>query len=464
MIDKQSSLLGYSPTNETEKASFESKHDVPFFNNEQSSGFDRPHGPLIIGVAGGTASGKTTVCLKICEQLHCERVNIISMDSFYKPLTPEQRAKVADYNFDHPNAFDWDLLLKIMRDIAQGFVVEIPQYDFVTHSRTDELVVFYPGDIVMFEGILALHNPPLKNIFKMKLFVDADADTRLCRRLKRDIVERGRTAESVIDQYQKTVKLSYEMFAAPTKVDADIIIPHGGENKVAIDLLATHIRSQLHFRGRINISADNCNVPKPLNLEEKTEKDHISLSLLERLRSEQDMEGVQSIFIDPYHQMIFKHIQEALDSNLEVSIITLVQNSYLQRLTDELGITKVFYVPDSKELMESSSSYFESIVIPQLEGTHVFVIDAFTFSGNRVRAILIWIKEHITFVPKVSCISMICSQFGLTLLGHSFSFCQFYTLSQLEELNNTLELQDEATWIHSLLLKEKGRKLPFASN
>ncbi|MGH0181056.1 UNVERIFIED_CONTAM: hypothetical protein FKN15_005600 [Acipenser sinensis] len=195
--------------------------------------------PFLIGVAGGTASGKSSVCRKIMELLgqneidhHQRQVAILSQDSFYKVLTAEQKAKAlkGQFNFDHPDAFDNELILKTLREIVEGKTVQIPVYDFVTHSRKEETVTVYPADVVLFEGILMFYSQEIRDLFQMKLFVDTDADTRLSRRVLRDISERARDLEQVLTQYITFVKPAFEEFCLPTKKYADVIIPRGADN------------------------------------------------------------------------------------------------------------------------------------------------------------------------------------------------------------------------------------------
>ncbi|XP_022193145.1 uridine-cytidine kinase isoform X2 [Nilaparvata lugens] len=211
--------------------------------------------PFLIGVAGGTASGKSTVCKRIMEKLgqvdvdHTERqVVCISQDSFYRELTPENKLKAAkgQYNFDHPDAFNEDLILQTLQDILAGKKCQIPVYDYRTNSRTDQYITIYPADVVLFEGILVFYFPEVRDLFHMKLFVDTDSDTRLARRVIRDINERGRDLEQVLKQYMNFVKPNFEEFCLPTKKFADVIIPRGADNTVAIDLIVHHIWDILH--------------------------------------------------------------------------------------------------------------------------------------------------------------------------------------------------------------------------
>uniref|UniRef100_A0A8C4RAT8 Uridine-cytidine kinase n=1 Tax=Eptatretus burgeri TaxID=7764 RepID=A0A8C4RAT8_EPTBU len=213
--------------------------------------------PVLIGVSGGSASGKSSVCGRIMELLgqneveqQSRQVAMLSQDSFYRVLTPEQKMKAdrGQYNFDHPDAFDNDLIYTTLQDVIAGKPVQIPTYDFVTHSRLPESVMLFPADVVLFEGILLFYVQKIRDMFQMKLFVDTDADTRLSRRVLRDIGQRGRDLEQVLAQYTTFVKPAFEEFCLPTKKYADVIIPRGVENMVAINLIVQHIQDILTGR------------------------------------------------------------------------------------------------------------------------------------------------------------------------------------------------------------------------
>jgi len=208
--------------------------------------------PFIIGVAGGTASGKTTVCNKIVEKLgqnameaRRRQVVVISLDSFYKELDENTRAR--DYNFDHPNAVDDELLLRTIQDIKAERVVKVPVYDYQHNCRKkNEYYTIHPADVYLIEGILIFYFPQIRELFDMKLFVDTDPDTRLSRRVLRDTMDWKRDLETVLVQYTKYVKPAFEEFCLPTKKYADVIIPRGADNEVAIDLIAKHIQELLN--------------------------------------------------------------------------------------------------------------------------------------------------------------------------------------------------------------------------
>ncbi|XP_019321251.1 uridine-cytidine kinase 2 isoform X2 [Panthera pardus] len=197
----------------------------------------------------------SSVCAKIVQllgqnEVDCrqKQVVILSQDSFYRVLTSEQKAKAlkGQFNFDHPDAFDNELIFKTLKEITEGKTVQIPVYDFVSHSRKEETVTVYPADVVLFEGILAFYSQEVRDLFQMKLFVDTDADTRLSRRVLRDISERGRDLEQILSQYITFVKPAFEEFCLPTKKYADVIIPRGADNLVAINLIVQHIQDILN--------------------------------------------------------------------------------------------------------------------------------------------------------------------------------------------------------------------------
>ena len=198
--------------------------------------------PFMIGVAGGTCSGKTTVSERLADLAGVERLVLIKLDSYYVSLSHlpiEERAK---FNYDHPNAFDWPLLNEHLDMLANGQAVPVPIYDFTIYDRTSEVRMLPPARIVVVEGILVLYEPDLRDRFDLKLYIDTDADLRFIRRLQRDVAERGRTPDSIIAQYLESVRPSHEQFIEPSKRYADVIFPRGGLNEPAIDVLLARIR------------------------------------------------------------------------------------------------------------------------------------------------------------------------------------------------------------------------------
>ncbi len=202
---------------------------------------------LILGITGGTGSGKTTVVEQIVSQLPQGEVCVISQDSYYHDtshLTMEERNNI---NFDHPQAIDFELLVSHLKELRKGNPFEQPVYSFVEHNRTGETVTTYPKKVIIVEGILILANPEIRDMFDIKIFVHADSDERLIRRLKRDIAMRGRDLEEVLNRYKTTLKPMHQQFIEPTKEFADIIIPTNKFNTVAVDLIRNIIHQKLNF-------------------------------------------------------------------------------------------------------------------------------------------------------------------------------------------------------------------------
>lgn len=199
---------------------------------------------IVIGIAGGTGCGKSTMIEKIRNEF-MEQITILSHDFYYKEhssLNYEERSKL---NYDHPNSFDTDLMIKHIRQLKKGKSIYRPVYDFTIHNRTEETVLVQPSKVIIVEGILIFENKELLDLLDIKVFIDTDADVRIIRRILRDVSERGRTLESVITQYLTTVKLMHEQFVEPSKKNADIIIPEGGYNVVALQMLNERIKALL---------------------------------------------------------------------------------------------------------------------------------------------------------------------------------------------------------------------------
>ena len=199
---------------------------------------------LVIGIAGGTGSGKTTLMKNIIERFG-DVVTVLSHDNYYRrhdELTYEQRCKI---NYDEPAALETDLMARHLDLLRQGQSIECPVYDFTQHNRSNETITVVPKSVIIVEGILIFENEPLRNLMDIKIFVDTDADVRLCRRIKRDVNKRGRTLESVLTQYQETVKPMHEKYVEPSKKFADIVVPEGGKNLVALDMIMGRIARHL---------------------------------------------------------------------------------------------------------------------------------------------------------------------------------------------------------------------------
>ena len=201
---------------------------------------------LIIGIAGGSGSGKSTVVNQIIHHLPKDTVSVIPQDAYYRDnghLSAEERARI---NFDHPSSIEFNLLVKQLDELKSGTSVEMPIYSYVTCARAKETIPVFPREVIIVEGILVLTNPRLRKRMDIKIFVDADGDDRLMRIIRRDIEERGRSFQQVLQHYEKFVKPMHLQFIEPTKRYADIIVPQGGQNHVAIDVLASRIKMHLH--------------------------------------------------------------------------------------------------------------------------------------------------------------------------------------------------------------------------
>jgi len=201
--------------------------------------------PFLIGLAGGTGSGKTTVANAIVKRVGEERIAILSHDSYYRDFVDLPKDILDRQNFDHPDSLESELLVRHLKALKQGMVVETPIYDFKVHCRAAESRRVEPRKVILVDGILIFAEPELRKLFDVKIYVDTDADIRLIRRLKRDIAERGRSVESVVAQYESTVRPMHMEFVEPSKRYADLIIPEGGENTVALDFLFARLRELL---------------------------------------------------------------------------------------------------------------------------------------------------------------------------------------------------------------------------
>jgi len=201
-----------------------------------------PKRPYLIGVAGGSNSGKTTIASRMSELMDDEHLSLIKLDSYYVERSSEPLEVRAAANYDHPDAFDWDLMNDHLAALTAGASVQVPIYDYTTHDRSDQFETVHAAKVIVVEGILVLWEPRLRERFDLKIFVDTPPDLRIIRRLRRDVAERGRTPESILDQYLATVRPSHELFIEPSKRYADVIVPEGGLNRPALEVLLARVR------------------------------------------------------------------------------------------------------------------------------------------------------------------------------------------------------------------------------
>lgn len=202
--------------------------------------------PIVIGIAGGSGSGKTTVANVILEQVGKQKIAYLPHDAYYKDLSELPQTQRAQINFDHPNSLETELLTRHVQQLQQWQRIDLPIYDFKTHSRTEQTIPIEPQSVIIVEGILIFAEQKLRELFDVKIFVDTDSDIRFIRRLQRDITERGRTTQAVIEQYLKTVRPMHLEFVEPSKRYADVIIPEGGFNTVAMDMVIARIERLHH--------------------------------------------------------------------------------------------------------------------------------------------------------------------------------------------------------------------------
>ena len=200
---------------------------------------------ILLGIAGGTGSGKTTLTRRLKERFGDHEVSVVNQDNYYKrhdDMTYEERCKL---NYDHPDAFDTELMMEQLRQLKAGHAIECPTYDYTVHNRAEATITIQPAPVILVEGILLFCSQELCDLLDIKVFVDTDADVRILRRIRRDVKKRGRTLDSVVTQYLTTVKPMHEQFVEPSKRKADLIIPEGGKNQVALDMLVWRVNSHL---------------------------------------------------------------------------------------------------------------------------------------------------------------------------------------------------------------------------
>ncbi|EGC30484.1 uridine kinase [Dictyostelium purpureum] len=399
--------------------------------------------PLVIGVCGGSASGKTTVCDKIIANLNVRWVVLLSMDSFYLNLSKE--VDPTKYNFDHPNAFDYDLMVKTIKDLRAGKKVSIPMYCFKTHSRLPHKDTVYGADVIILEGILTLYSKELRDLMDIKIFIDTDDDVRLARRLKRDIAERGRTLENVLHQYNTFVKPSFDDYIIPLKKYADIIVPRGSDNIVAINLLTNHIRLKLKERGfdpekTAGLNLDNLEMPKAIHVLEETNQIKAMHSIL---RNKNTKIGDFVFYSDRLCALI---IEEALTylPFTDKTVITPTGAQY-HGMTLNAKVCALIVlraggcmeqplrnickgIPTGKVLIQSDEKkkpqlFYEKL--PDLTDSHVLVLDPTIATGASSEMAIRVLLDHGVPENKIIFVSVITSLKGILYLSYRFPEVNF---------------------------------------
>jgi len=335
--------------------------------------------PYLIGISGGSGGGKTSVANLIHKSLGRDYSLLFSMDTYYKDLTPEQEKDLSNYNFDSPEALDLDLLYQHLNDLMQWKKIQMPTYDFATNKRQEKTIELTPAKVIIFEGILAFYDKRMRDLMDLKIFIDLDDDIRLSRRIYRDIISRGRKMETVLERYHKFVKTAYNNFIKPTKEYADIIIPRGGSNTIAIDLINYHLK---YLIGNVKFKNDKGDIVEKKDDEENKKlikqnfmvEEFYSKETIEGLskkdifnendefclvnKDEEDMfldmfknylKNNQYQYFDLYMDIYIKKIKECIDENDLIIISNDDQNKIdlmiKEKLKKNKSINIVYFIP-----------------------------------------------------------------------------------------------------------------------
>uniref|UniRef100_A0A674CI47 Uridine-cytidine kinase n=1 Tax=Salmo trutta TaxID=8032 RepID=A0A674CI47_SALTR len=416
---------------------------------------------FVIGLCGGSASGKTTVARKIIEALDVPWVVLLSMDSFYKVLTPEQQVTAAsnDYNFDHPDAFDFGLLAHTLRKLKLGKSVKIPVYDFTTHGRQKDWKTVYGASVIIFEGIMAFADKELLQLLDMKIFVETDSDIRLVRRLQRDITERGRDIEGVIKQYNKFVKPAFEQYIEPTMRLADIVVPRGGGNMVAIDLIVQHVHSQLEER-ELSVRAALASAHQAQPLPQ-------TLSVLE---STPQVRGMHTI-IRYTHWILYTHFHPPLSLSLSFALSLFPQSHIVQTPQGEDYEGRTFHgkritgvsilragetmepalravckdVRIGKILIQTNQDTGEPelhyLRLPKDIGEdHVILMDCTVSTGAAAMMAVRVLLDHDVQEEKILLVSLLMAEMGVHSVAYAFPQVQIITTAVDKKVNDLFHI------------------------
>lgn len=417
--------------------------------------------PFIIGVAGGSGGGKTTVCTAITRDVGLEWVSLVSLDSFYRCLSAEEKKNTSEFNFDHPTAFDWELLIETLQQLKAGKSVHAPVYDFKTHSRsTTQVKRIYGADVIIVEGIYVLYEERLRSYLDMKVFVDTSDDIRLARRLRRDIVERGRDIEGVLTQYEKFVKPAYDDYIEPTKQFADVIIPNGADNKVGIRLIATHVKNQLMIRGWEPLEKSEMKIPSQMlhQIKQSAQVKYIETVLRNKNTSRDD-------FIFYSDRLVRLLIEEAINfiPFKDQDIVTPVGQHYsgsvldskvcgvsLMRAGDAMlkGLQSVLKDPlmgtllIQSDLQKGPRLFFYRLPPEDLSNYYVMLLDATLGSGNTILMAIRLLIDHNVPEERIILVTILACVVGISRVANRYP-----------KVNIVFAMLDKD-------LDEKGRILP----
>lgn len=422
---------------------------------------------FVIGICGASASGKTTVAKNIIAALDVPWVSLVSMDSFYKVLTAEEKAEAEknNYNFDHPDAFDTPLLVETLTKLKAGKRVEIPIYNFKTHSRDEKNKVnIYGANVVIFEGIMAFAHKSVLDLMDMKIFVDTDSDIRLARRLQRDILERGRDIRGVLQQYERFVKPSVENFIDPSMMHADIIIPRGGENKVAIHLVVQHVHTQLQkrdhsFRSKIcTTNAKNQPLPQSFHVMENTPSVKSLHTIIRNHRTNRD----EFIF---YSKRLMRLLVEHALSFLpyeDVQVTTPQGTRYDGSQADNHSLCGVSILRAGEVMEPALASVCKDvrlgkILIQTNPGTgepelhylrlpknindcHVFLMEATVASGAAAMMAIRVLLDHDVPEERIVLLSLLMASPGIQSIAYAFPNVRMVTTAYDSEINEDFHI------------------------
>ncbi|XP_040920580.1 uridine-cytidine kinase-like 1 isoform X2 [Toxotes jaculatrix] len=399
---------------------------------------------FVIGLCGGSASGKTTVANKIIEALDVPWVVLLSMDSFYKVLNKEEQELAAknEYNFDHPDAFDFELLVTVLRKLKKGKSIKVPVYDFTSHCRRKEWKTVYGANVVIFEGILAFANKELLKLLDMKVFVDTDSDIRLIRRLKRDISQRGRDISGIIKQYNKFVKPAFEQYIEPTVQVADIVVPRGGENFVALDLIVQHVHSQLEkreitVRSALASAHQGQPLPKTLSVMESTPQVRGMHTIIRNKETNRD----EFIFYSKrLMRLLIEHALSFLPLKITgVSILRAgeTMEQALMAVCKDIRLGKIL-IQTNHDTGEPELHYLR---LPKdISEDYVILMDSTVSTGAAALMAVRVLLDHDVAEDKIFLLSLLMAEMGVHSVAYAFPKVRIITTAVDKEVNDQFHI------------------------